>query len=298
MTQNFSRYGFALADAVTMIALSGLLCGIVTPAIHKARETAAKKTCEQNLRKLGQAVHEYADANADHLPHGHRFKAPLSGWATLLLPYLGEDKLYRQYDWEHDWCHPDNQKLAKTRLAVFECPATPDPDRLMVGDAGGTKYAVPPADYFGVSGFTDMLIPEVFPVGTSKHGAMPVDEVRKRSEVPDGLSATLIIGEDAGRPQAWRLREKQTAIPPNDKNTWAAWNGNYVRAYTADGKSAPGPCAVNCNNVNIFYSFHDGGAYAALGDGSVRFLKVGLDVYVMYALVTREGGEMVSPDDY
>lgn len=286
------------SDAATLLCVLALSIGLLLPGLLRAREDVARKTCEQNLRKLGLAVHAYADAHADHLPYSHRFKAPLSGWATLLLPHLGEEKLYRRYDWELDWCHPTNQALAKTKLAVMACPSTPEPDRLLTGEVGGTKYAVPPADYFGVSGFTDMLIPDVFPPGTSKHGAMPVDEVRKRAEVPDGLSATLIIGEDAGRPQVWRLREKQKVEPPNEKNTWAAWNGNYVRAYTMDGKTAPGPCAVNCNNVNIFYSFHDGGAYAVVGDGSVRFLKVGLDVYVMYALVTREGGETVSPTDF
>lgn len=292
------RRGFALTDAAALLAVIGLLGGMALPGVQKAREAAARTTCENNLRKLGSAVHEYADANADQLPYSHRFKAPLSGWATLLLPYIGEEKLYRRYNWELDWAHPDNQQLATTRLAIFECPMTPDPGRLLTGDVGGTKYSVPPADYFGVSGFTDMLIPDVFPAGTSKHGAMPVDEARNRSEVPDGLSMSLIIGEDAGRPQVWQMRVKQDKVPPNEKNTWAAWNGNYVRGYTNDGQSAPGPCAVNCNNNNIFYSFHDGGAYAVLGDGSVRFLKVGLDVYVMYALVTREGGETVSPTDF
>lgn len=298
MIRKHSRGGFALPDLAVAAAVLAVAGGLAGTALQNVRGDASRKVCEDNLRKLGTAVHSYADANADHLPYSHRFKAPLSGWATLLLPHLGEDRLYRQYDWELDWSHPKNRAVAKTKLAVFACPATPDPDRLMAGEVAGHKFAVPPADYFGVSGFTDMLIPDVFPPGTSKHGAMPVDEARKRSGVPDGLSATLIIGEDAGRPQVWRLREKQKAEPPNEKNTWAAWNGNYVRAYTADGKTAPGPCAVNCNNVNIFYSFHDGGAYAVVGDGSVRFLKVGLDVYVMYALVTREGGETVSPDDF
>ena len=285
-------------DAAVLLAVGLAFAAFALPAVAKARDAAARAKCEANLRGLSLAVHTYADANADQLPYGHRFKAPMSGWATLLLPHLGHDKLARAYDWELDWCHPANQKLAQTKLAVFECPATPDPGRLMAGDIGGVKFAVPPADYFGVSGFTDMLIPDVFPPGTSKHGAMPVDESLKRSEVPDGLSTTLLIGEGAGRPQVWRLRERQAAMPPNDKNTWAAWNGNYVRAYTRDGRSAPGPCAVNCSNLNNFYSFHPGGAYAAVADGSVRFLKDSLDVYVMYALVTRDGGETVSPDDF
>lgn len=222
----------------------------------------------------------------------------MSGWATLLLPYLGREDLYKRYNWELDWVHPDNQALAKTRLDFMECPSTPNPERLLTGEVGGAKYAVPPADYFATHGITDMLIPDVFPPGTSKHGALPIDETRKRSEIPDGLSTSLFLGEDAGRPQVWIKGKVEPVVPPNEKNTWAAWNGNYVRAYTDDGRTMGGPCAVNCSNNNCFYSFHPGGAFALVGDGSVRFLHEGLDVYIMYALVTREGGEIISPDDF
>lgn len=285
-------------DVFVTLVVALLAGSLVVPAVGQVREADARTRCAENLRRLGVAIHQYADAKADQLPHCHRFKTPLSGWATLLLPHLGHEALYRRYNWELDWYHAANQTLAKTRLAEFECPSTPNPERLMTGEVAGTKFAVPPADYFATHGFTDMLIPDVFPPGTSKHGALPVDEMRKRSQVPDGLATTTFVGEDAGRPQVWRRGVVDPVVPPNEKNTWAAWNGNYIRAYTPDGRFAPGPCAVNCCNNNIFYSFHPGGAYALVGDGSVRFLREGLDAYVAYALVTREGGEVLAPGDF
>jgi prepilin-type processing-associated H-X9-DG protein len=59
-----------------------------------------------------------------------------------------------------------------------------------------------------------------------------------------------------------------------------------------------GTCAINCTNDREVYSFHSGGANAVFADGSVHFLKVGLDIRVLAALVTRAGGELVSADDF
>ena len=180
------RPGMNLSNAAAAVAVAAAAVGLALPAVQKARAAADRRACEDHLRRLGAAVHAYADANADQLPYSHRFKAPLSGWGTLVLPHLGEEALYRRYDWELDWVHPTNQKLAKTRLAVFACPSAPDPDRLLTGDVAGQPFAVPPADYAATSGFTDMLIPDVFPPGTSKHGALPVDEAYPRAAVRDG----------------------------------------------------------------------------------------------------------------
>jgi prepilin-type processing-associated H-X9-DG protein len=60
----------------------------------------------------------------------------------------------------------------------------------------------------------------------------------------------------------------------------------------------PGPCGINCINRNEVYSFHPGGANALFADGSVRFLRAGMDIRILARLVTRAGGEVVSAGDY
>jgi prepilin-type processing-associated H-X9-DG protein len=55
---------------------------------------------------------------------------------------------------------------------------------------------------------------------------------------------------------------------------------------------------MNCTNDRQVYSFHPGGANFVFADGSVRFLKAGIDIRVLAALVTRAGGEVVSANDY
>ena len=65
-----------------------------------------------------------------------------------------------------------------------------------------------------------------------------------------------------------------------------------------DGTTRLGPCALNCNNDREVYSFHPGGANAVFADGSVRFLKAGMTVRVLAALVTRAGGEVITDSEF
>ncbi len=112
-------------------------------------------------------------------------------------------------------------------------------------------------------------------------------------DITDGTSNTILLAEDAGRPRQWRVGQ---AGP--DQVIWGApWAANLnrlrLRGATIDGVSRPGPCALNCSNDHEIYSFHPGGANTTFADGSVHFLKTGLDIRVLARLVTRAGGEVV-----
>jgi prepilin-type processing-associated H-X9-DG protein len=61
---------------------------------------------------------------------------------------------------------------------------------------------------------------------------------------------------------------------------------------TADRLHSPGPCALNCSNDDEVYSFHAGGANVVFADGSIHFLKAGMDIRLLARLVTRAGGEV------
>jgi prepilin-type processing-associated H-X9-DG protein len=65
---------------------------------------------------------------------------------------------------------------------------------------------------------------------------------------------------------------------------------------TPDGVSRLGPCALNCTNDHEAYSHP--GANAVFADGSVHFLKTGMDIRILARLMTRAGGEVVSEGDY
>jgi hypothetical protein len=73
---------------------------------------------------------------------------------------------------------------------------------------------------------------------------------------------------------------------------------SFGQGLSYDGTTQPGPCAINCTNDRVVYSFHPGGAYAVFADCSVHFLKAGMDIRSFTRVVTRAGGEVVSAGDY
>ena len=80
---------------------------------------------------------------------------------------------------------------------------------------------------------------------------------------------------------------------------WAApGNINNPRGYSSDGAGFPGPCPMNCSNLYAIYAFHPGGSNILFADGSVRFVRQSIDVWVLYALITSRGGEILAPGDF
>jgi prepilin-type N-terminal cleavage/methylation domain-containing protein/prepilin-type processing-associated H-X9-DG protein len=143
------------------------------------------------------------------------------------------------------------------------------------------------------------------------------------TDVSDGTSNTVMLVEDAGRP-AWYGSSGMASQPgytpvlgpyggdgpaPQGGGAWAD-PLNYIATNGADPSGsgiaaggnfdgippAPWSCSEMCSNDSEIFSFHTGGSNVAMGDGSVRFLKAGLTMGQMQALLSRAGGEVNSFD--
>ena len=83
-----------------------------------------------NLRRIGEALGKY-DAEHGHLPPGGTFDAQgrgLHGWQTHLLPFVGEEELYRRINLSLPWDHPDNAEALQTEVPWFQRGGGPQRD--------------------------------------------------------------------------------------------------------------------------------------------------------------------------
>jgi len=296
-----NHHGFTLIELLVVIAIIAILIGLLVPAVQRVREAAARTQCANNMKQLGLAFHSYESAQRG-LPPRRQTAVPFQGWGTFLLANLEQTGISQKYDITKNFYDPVNQPYIQLPLAVFTCPTAP-PGRLVtiVDQANNATGAVGAAgDYFAANSFDAYWWPD--PQRTQAADvnlcAALVDNRRQRlTAITDGLSNTLLLGEFAGRPNHW-IKGKQQ--PTNGGLQWANWwgpwssyNSSIYKTWSADGTTPGGPCTINCNNNWGIYAFHPDGANVLFCDGSVHFVRVGLDREPFAAIVTRSGAEVI-----
>jgi len=139
-----TRCGLTLLEVSVLLALAAIIGAFVIWRISAARETFRGNACRQNLRELAVAVYDY-QARHGHYPGYLNVQAMLDGkplvdvesglptpvsWVVLILPYLEQSALYRQ--WQEPADADGAARRAVQPLPVLHCPSeTPRPDPLL-----------------------------------------------------------------------------------------------------------------------------------------------------------------------
>lgn len=103
---------------------SASLVAMLLPALEEAREAARRTQAKNNLKQIAIAMHNYHDTHA-HLPAaqvmGPDGKTPHS-WRVAILPYIGEEELFKQYNFAERWDSDQNKKILAKIPPVFRNP--------------------------------------------------------------------------------------------------------------------------------------------------------------------------------
>src|SRR3712207_6392352 len=133
MRKHLSRTGFTLIELLVVIAIIAILIALLVPAVQKVRDAAARAQCQNNLKQIGVALHNYHDANKTFPAGGHSVPPAASindqdglNWAIEILPYIEQQALFNQYDKAKRNSDAANNPVCMTPVPTYICPLDPN----------------------------------------------------------------------------------------------------------------------------------------------------------------------------
>jgi prepilin-type N-terminal cleavage/methylation domain-containing protein/prepilin-type processing-associated H-X9-DG protein len=328
-----TRTAFTLIELLVVIAIIAMLIGLLLPAVQKVREAAARMKCQNNLKQIGLALHNYHDAN-QCFPPGYidgntdpnstpdNDVGPGWGWASLILPFLEQGNVYTRINFKQPVGMGVNAQISQQPLTIFQCPSDPYQQAVPIYDSSFSSpiATVAHSNYVGCSGWEECFNgaggnPQPGPgadglsglYGPAGRGVFYRNSRTNVAAVTDGMSNTVFAGERSGNhaPSTWT-----GAVPGGRCPAWMATQPPTPYS------PPPGPAydsadfgealvLAHCNGTHlpnadfpiydpdVFYSMHIGGANFLLGDGSVRFITSSINPNTYQALGTIAGGEVL-----
>ena len=313
-----NRATFTLVEMLLDLAIIGLLVALLLQAMQAAREAARRMQCANHLKQLALALHGYHDTyqifpfgswaawDSSNPPPAPAPRTESKGsMIHLVLPYYEQQNTLSLIDFSKVIIEEQtapvhfNNVIRKIRIKALVCPSSDyqglhptnrnalssyagsaGPNALSAsGNVRGNCTCYHPYNPFAIAKVPHLAASGPFGRHNSTPGASFPRRVATRiSDVQDGLSATIFIGEmrprcssvaNAGWADSNNGSGVMTTIVPINYDSCsprAQWQ-------TVDG------CRTDCNDtVSLgFKSLHAGGAQFCFGDGGVRFLNQSID---------------------
>jgi len=300
------RPAFTLIELLVVIAIIGMLMALLLPAVQQAREAARTSQCRNNLKQIGLALHNYADAHRV-LPPGYvslydgsgNDTGPGWGWGTMLLPQMDQAPVAAAIQYAAPIEAAANQASRTLTFPAYLCPSdnarniwtavSRDP---VSGALLAPLCDVGSSNYVGMYGISEP--------GVDGEGLFFRNSDVHFQDITDGLSQTLAVGERSHQlgEATWTgsVTNAVLASDPSDGvGSGPAEHGSGMVLGHAGENHTPGDPN---SDVNQFYSRHSSrGAHFLFADGHVSFLTSSINYNNYKALATRAGGEAIS-DSY
>jgi prepilin-type N-terminal cleavage/methylation domain-containing protein/prepilin-type processing-associated H-X9-DG protein len=322
------RTGFTMIEVLVVVAIIAVLISLLLPAVQSAREAARRAQCSNNLIQLGIALRGY-EASHQVLPPGvvnptgpivETPSAYQFGWITQILPHFEQRNVYEHLDFNAGIYQANNLTARSVTINTLLCPSESRGGRQPGGFAGGlANFGTSPIPDPGLTSYAACQNDVEAPIDSNNTGAFYLNSRVRSEEIEDGLSHTIFLGEKRppGDELGWAVGNRstlrntgtpinRTSLEPTDLTPFmASFSAEPIPAgpdaptTPADPAPAvPAPAIPPPLTVGGFSSHHPGGANFLFGDGSVRFLKVGIDERIYRLLGNRADGEPIGDDQF
>jgi prepilin-type N-terminal cleavage/methylation domain-containing protein/prepilin-type processing-associated H-X9-DG protein len=323
---------FTLVELLVVIAIIGVLVALLLPAVQAAREAARRMSCQNNLKQLGLAIHNYESAHKTFPPGGQPAPGTSNNygvsWLAIILPYTEQNSMYDKMDltgatapqtgvvyFRSGFGNAHNGNLLRGKfIKTFWCPSSnlarwalqsidpPGPEGVMsptyVGISGGTQHP----DSTLIVNKDGNADPHNATGRLSKAGVLVSSQQIRIGQITDGTSNTLAAGEQSS-PCLTAAGQKVDCRSdfghgfPMGPSTYAAnqrdWNITSVRyAINTRAYNLTGIGDIYYGNNRPIQSAHPGGANVLFADGSVRLLVESTSLTELMNLCNRDDGNV------
>lgn len=185
LESQIARRAFTLVELLVVVAIIGILVGLLLPAAQAARESARRMQCMNNMVQLSLALSNYHLTHS-HLPAGTvNDKGPIvhtpvgfhHSWIVQLLPYFDQMVVYRQMKHDQSIYSAANANTRGHSISSLVCPSNPNGGRGVFSGYAGVHNSVEA------------------PIDVTNNGIFYLNSHLTYDEISDGLSYTLALGE-------------------------------------------------------------------------------------------------------